>query len=411
MYSRTAHTTPTRYPDRVTYRRDDVHQILDESLVCHWGLPAGPAGAPPRVLPTLFVRVEDTLYLHGSTGGGPALALRDGDVVCVEVTLLDGLVYGRSWFHHSANYRSVICYGPVRRVTDPDERLRAMADLVDKVGAGRSTDSRPPEPKELAATAIFAVPLSEVSAKSRAAGVADEPGDLDLPHWAGVVPLRTVSGPPQPDSAVTVPVPRYLRPQRSPWLEPAVLEGRHVILEPLDLCHAAQLFEALDDEEVHRYIPWRRPRSPEEMAAILRRMLEEAAAGTRVSWVQRDARTGEIAGTTAYMPSDEADQRVHIGSTMLGRRWWRTGVNTEAKLLLMTRAFDELGAQRVEWQTDILNLRSQAAIERLGAVREGVLRRHKQRSDGSWRDTVLYSMTADEWPVARNTLAARLVRG
>jgi RimJ/RimL family protein N-acetyltransferase/nitroimidazol reductase NimA-like FMN-containing flavoprotein (pyridoxamine 5'-phosphate oxidase superfamily) len=412
MYPATPRTTPTRLADRVTYRRDEVHPILDESLVCHWGLPAGPAaGAPPRVLPTLFVRVDDTLYLHGSTGSGPALALRDGDPVCVEVTLLDGLVYGRSWFHHSANYRSVICYGPVRRVTDPDERLRAMAALVDKVGAGRSADSRPPDPKELAATAIFAVTLAEVSAKSRAAGVADDPADLDLPYWAGVVPLRTVPGAPQPDAGVTVPLPRYLRPDRSPWLEPAVMAGRHVILEPLDLCHAPALFQALDDEEVHRHIPWPRPRSPEDMAGVVRWMLAESAAGTRVPWVQRDARTGQVAGTTSYMPSDEANQLVHIGSTMLGRPWWRTAVNTEAKLMLMTRAFEDLGAQRVEWQTDLRNLRSQAAIERLGAVREGVLRRHRRRADGSFRDTVLYSMTADEWPVARNTLAARLARG
>jgi RimJ/RimL family protein N-acetyltransferase len=147
------------------------------------------------------------------------------------------------------------------------------------------------------------------------------------------------------------------------------------------------------------------------MADVVAGMLSQAADGARVPWVQRDARTGEVAGTTSYVPSDEVNRGVHIGSTQLGRRWWRTGVNTEAKLLLMTRAFEELGAVRVEWQTDILNLRSQAAIERLGATREGVLRRHKRRGDGSWRDSVFYGMTVDEWPVARNTLAARLERG
>jgi RimJ/RimL family protein N-acetyltransferase len=102
---------------------------------------------------------------------------------------------------------------------------------------------------------------------------------------------------------------------------------------------------------------------------------------------------------------------VHIGSTQLGRRWWRTGVNTEAKLLLMTRAFEELGAVRVEWQTDNLNLRSQAAIERLGATKEGVFRRHKPRADGSWRDSVFYAMTDDEWPVAKKRMVERLGRG
>jgi len=124
-----------------------------------------------------------------------------------------------------------------------------------------------------------------------------------------------------------------------------------------------------------------------------------------------DARTGEVAGTTAYAPPDETGRSVHIGTTMLGRRWWRTGLNTEAKLLLMTRAFEELGAVRVEWQTDIRNLRSQAAIERLGAVREGVVRKHRRRRDGSWRDSVFYSLTDDEWPAARKALADRLARG
>jgi uncharacterized protein len=141
------------------------------------------------------------------------------------------------------------------------------------------------------------------------------------------------------------------------------MAGRHVILEPLDRCHAEALFHALDDAEVHRYIPRPRPRGVEDMAAVVAGMLAEAA-----------------------------------------------GVNTEAKLL-MTRAFEVLGAQRVEWQTDILNLRSQAAIERLGATREGVLRRHRRRADGTWRDSVYYGMTAAEWPVAKNTLVARLARG
>lgn len=409
MYPVTERTTPTRYPARVSYRREDAHAILDEALVCHFGI-AGRHRAP-SVLPTLFVRVGETLYLHGSTGSGPMLALADGDPVCVTVTLLDGLVFGRAQFHHSANYRSVVCYGPARRVTDDAERRAAMSALVDKVAPGRAADSRPTTAKELAATAVLAVALAEVSVKSRAAGVLDEPEDLQLPHWAGVIPLRLAPGLPQPDAGVAVPVPGYLRPRRSPWQEPAVMAGRHVVLEPLDLCHADALFDALDDEEVHRYVPRPQPRSRQEMRAVVTAMLAEAATGTRVPWVQRDAGTGEVAGTTSYVPADEANLSVHIGSTQLGRKWWRTGVNTESKLLLMTRAFEQLGAVRVEWQTDNLNLRSQAAIERLGATREGVLRRHKRRADGTWRDSVFYGMTVEEWPVARNTLATRLARG
>ncbi len=144
------------------------------------------------------------------------------------------------------------------------------------------------------------------------------------------------------------------------------------------------------------------------MAGVIGGMLREAAAGNRVPWVQRLTGTGQVVGTTSYCPSDEGNRSVHIGSTQLGRPWWRTGVNTEAKLLLMTRAFEDLGAVRVEWQTDNLNLRSQAAIERLGATREGVFRRHKRRADGTWRDSVFYAMTVDEWPAAKARLTERL---
>ena len=408
MYLATERTTPHRLAERVSYDRAAAQAILDEAYVCHLGFTT-PDG--PRVLPTLFARIGDVLYVHGSTGSGPMLALRGGGPVCLTVTLLDGLVLARSQFHHSANYRSVVVYATATVVTDEAERRQAMDALVDKVVPGRSTETRPPSGRELAATAILAVPLSEVSVKARAGGVADEPEDYALPHWAGVVPLGLVRGVPSPDAGVAVAVPEPLRPAGSPWLSPAVLRGHHVVLEPLDVCHAADLFAALDDAEVHRYLPRGRPGSVDDVAATIADMLREHAAGVRVPWVQRSAATGEVVGTTSYCPPDEANRSVHIGSTVLGRRWWRTAINTDAKLLLMTRAFEHLDAVRVEWQTDVLNLRSQAAIERLGATREGVLRRHKRRADGTWRDSVFYGMTDAEWPAAKARLTSRLARG
>jgi RimJ/RimL family protein N-acetyltransferase len=127
-----------------------------------------------------------------------------------------------------------------------------------------------------------------------------------------------------------------------------------------------------------------------------------------VPFVQRSAGTGEIIGTTSYYAVDDVNRAVAIGWTTLGRAWWRTGVNTESKLLMLRRAFDDLGAVRVEWHTDLLNERSQRAIERLGAVREGIMRRHKLRANGTWRDTVTYSMTDTEWPNAQIRLANML---
>jgi nitroimidazol reductase NimA-like FMN-containing flavoprotein (pyridoxamine 5'-phosphate oxidase superfamily) len=207
MYPPTPRTTALRDRGRMRYDEDTVHAILDEAYFCHLGFVVD---GSPRILPTLHVRVDDVLYLHGSTGSRPMLAAPSGLPVCVAVTLLDGLVYARSHFHHSANYRSVVAHGVASPVSSPEEKRRVLAALVDKVAAGRAADSRPPTAKELAQTTVLALPLREVSAKVRTGGVADEPEDYDLAHWAGVVPLRLTPGSPLTDGGVSVPAPAYL---------------------------------------------------------------------------------------------------------------------------------------------------------------------------------------------------------
>ncbi|SCL21837.1 Protein N-acetyltransferase, RimJ/RimL family [Micromonospora rhizosphaerae] len=409
MYPRTERTTATRMRDRMSYDEAAAHAVLDETYHCALGFIVD---GEPRVLPTLHVRVGDTLYLHGSTGSRPLLAAR-GDAglpVCVAVTLLDGLVYARSQFNHSANYRSVVAQGTAHLVTDEREKAEVLTALVEKVGAGRSADSRPPSRRELAETAMLALPLREVSVRARTGGVKDDPADLDLPYWAGVVPLRLTAGVPEPDAGVIAPVPAYLRPTRSPWLEPVVMRGEHVALEPLDLSHADELFTATADPEVWRHLGGPQPVDAAEMGQVIAAYLAAHQRGERVPWVQRCAATGAVVGTTSFYEVDPDRRSVAIGYTWLGRPWWRSGINTEAKLLLLTRAFEELGAVRVVWHTDIRNERSQRAIERLGATREGVLRMHRQRADGSWRDTVQYVMTVDEWPNAQVSLRERLRR-
>ncbi len=407
MYPPTERTTATRVRDRMSYDEAAAHAVLDEAYHCTLGFTVD---GEPRLLPTLHVRVGNTLYLHGSTGGRPLLAARTGDglPVCVAVTLLDGLVYARSQFHHSANYRSVVAHGTARLVTDEQEKLGVLTALVEKVAAGRSTDSRPPSRRELAETAVLALPLREVSVRARAAGVKDGPADHDLPYWAGVLPLRLTPGVPEPDAGVTAPVPAYLRPARSPWLDPVVLRGEHVVLEPLDESHAEELYAALDDDEIWRYVGSPRPGSAEEMAGYVRAALDAHQRGVRTPWVQRCAVTGAVVGTTSYHQPEPELRAVEIGYTQLGRPWWRTGINTEAKLLLLTRAFEELDAIRVTWQTSTLNERSQRAVERLGATREGTLRSNRRRADGTWRQSALYSMLAQEWPKAQANLRERL---
>lgn len=214
-YPPTSRTTPTRYRERARYDRRTVHDIFDEALVCHLGyLSAG----RPVVLPTTHARLDETLYLHGSTGSGPLLAARaagaagSGLPVCVTVTLVDGLVLARSAMHHSVNFRSVVAVGEARVVDDPAEKSRALGCLLDHIAPGRAADCRAPDARELAATGVLALDLAEVSAKVRDGPPADDPQDLPLPHWAGVVPLTLTAGTPVPaaDLDPAIPAPPYL---------------------------------------------------------------------------------------------------------------------------------------------------------------------------------------------------------
>jgi N-acetyltransferase len=199
------------------------------------------------------------------------------------------------------------------------------------------------------------------------------------------------------------------------WYAMPVLAGRLIRLEPITLEHAPGYLAAAgtgdDADEVFRWMGLWPPKTVEDAEAHVLASLGARARGERFSYAQVDARTGEVAGTTSFYDVNPALRTLGIGHTWLGRRWWRTGHNTESKLLLMTYVFEQLGVARLVWHTDIYNERSQAAIARLGATREAELRKHRIRRDGSWRTTVQYSMTDDDWPVAREKLATRLNRG
>jgi nitroimidazol reductase NimA-like FMN-containing flavoprotein (pyridoxamine 5'-phosphate oxidase superfamily) len=211
-YTPTDRTVPTRSAQKASYDKELVHAILDEGYVCHLGFVRDGA---PVVLPTLYGRVGETLYVHGSTGSRPLRMAGQSDPglpVCLTVTHVDGLVLARSAFHHSINYRSVVVHGLAYDVTDPEEKLAALDALVDHVVPGRAADSRPANKKELAATAVIRLDLNEVSAKTRTGGVNEEPEDLALPHWAGVVPLRKGYDAPVPEADLRpgVELPDYL---------------------------------------------------------------------------------------------------------------------------------------------------------------------------------------------------------
>ncbi|MFJ6380047.1 GNAT family N-acetyltransferase [Kitasatospora sp. NPDC092039] len=193
---------------------------------------------------------------------------------------------------------------------------------------------------------------------------------------------------------------------------PVVLTGRHIRLEPLERRHLADLWTAVgSDPEVWRWTMSLPPASEEEFGAILDERVAEAAAGESVNFAAVDLAGGRAVGVTGYHDYSERDESVEIGGTWYARSVWRTAVNTEAKLLLLSHAFEDLGMGRVFWKTDARNERSRAAVLRLGARYEGTLRRHRLRPDGSWRDSVYFSMLADEWPTAKSRLTERLSRG
>lgn len=190
---------------------------------------------------------------------------------------------------------------------------------------------------------------------------------------------------------------------------PVTLTGRHVTLVPLTMDHADDLFVAGGrDEEVWRWQGGPAPQSRDELALKMRELLDEAERGAYVPYAVVLRASGRAIGWTSFMDISTCDERLEIGWTWYGRAFWRSAVNTETKLLLMTYAFEELGMGRVQLKTDHMNHRSQAAIARLGARREGVLRRHRLRPDGTWRDSVYFSLLADEWPETKKRLGARL---
>ncbi|AJC53710.1 GNAT family protein [Streptomyces sp. 769] len=190
---------------------------------------------------------------------------------------------------------------------------------------------------------------------------------------------------------------------------PVTLTGRQVRLEPLAMNHLGELFEAGGgDEELWRWQGGPAPQTQAELGDKLATVLEAAERGVYVPFAVVHRATDKAIGWTTYMDIDVDDERLEIGWTWYGRAYWRTAVNTESKLLLLTHAFEDLGMGRVQLKTDHLNHRSQAAIARIGGRREGVLRRHYRRPDGTWRDTVYFSILADEWPEAKHNLAARL---
>ena len=204
----TARTRVVREPQRAVYDREVVNQILDEAFLCHGGFVAD---GQPFVIPTSYGRDGDLLYIHGSAASRMLRNLDRGVPVCITVTLLDGLVLARSVFNHSMNYRSVVILGVATLVDDPSEKLAALRALSEHIVPHRWDDARHPNEKELKATSVLRLPISEFSAKVRVGPAVDDEEDYSFPTWAGVIPLEMNSGAPIRDERCEQELPAYLK--------------------------------------------------------------------------------------------------------------------------------------------------------------------------------------------------------
>jgi nitroimidazol reductase NimA-like FMN-containing flavoprotein (pyridoxamine 5'-phosphate oxidase superfamily) len=194
-YEQTERTRIYRKPGRGSYDRELVHSILDEALTCHVGFVQD---GQPFVIPTIHARVGETLLLHGAKGNRMLNALIDGTPCCVTATLVDELVLARAALHHSLNYRSVMVLGTAREVTDPEEKEAALRAVVDHIAPGRPDEVRGADAADLKSTRVLLLPIEEASAKVRTGPPVDEEKDMELPHWAGQLPLTSGTGDPIP---------------------------------------------------------------------------------------------------------------------------------------------------------------------------------------------------------------------
>jgi nitroimidazol reductase NimA-like FMN-containing flavoprotein (pyridoxamine 5'-phosphate oxidase superfamily) len=209
-YTPTPRTRLVREPQRAVYDRAAAYEILDEGFICHVGFLLE---GQPFVIPTGYGRAGDNLYIHGSAASRMLRNLDQGVPVCVTVTLLDGLVLARSIFNHSMNYRSVVVLGTAVAVQDPAEKLEALRLLSEHILPGRWEDSRKPNEKEIKATLVMRLPITEFSAKVRQGAPIDDEEDYSFPAWAGVVPLTMVTGAPIDDARLMpgLKTPEYAR--------------------------------------------------------------------------------------------------------------------------------------------------------------------------------------------------------
>jgi uncharacterized protein len=209
QFNKTKKTRINRLPKRGHYDRETIYRILDEALICHVGFVVADE---PYVIPINFARIGDAIVLHGAKASRLLKHIETGHPVCVEATIVDGLVLARSVFNHSINYRSVVLFGKGRLVADEQEKLAALEAVTEHLIPGRWKEARMPNPRELNATSVVSIQIDEASAKVRVGPPVDDEEDYRLPVWAGILPLQEMPLSPMRDElqSVEVPMPDYI---------------------------------------------------------------------------------------------------------------------------------------------------------------------------------------------------------
>jgi nitroimidazol reductase NimA-like FMN-containing flavoprotein (pyridoxamine 5'-phosphate oxidase superfamily) len=209
-FPKTPLNTVRRLSKRGQYDETTVYSIIDESLICHVGFSVN---GEPFVMPTIHARIDSTIYFHGAIANRMLKHIQEGNSVCISCALVDGIVFARSVFHHSMNYRSVVVFGKGRTVESVEEKDIAFKAITDHVAKGRWEEARIPSSKEINATLVIAVEIESASAKVRTGPAIDDEEDYSLPVWAGVLPIRQIPMAPEPDSRLDgkVDVPDYIK--------------------------------------------------------------------------------------------------------------------------------------------------------------------------------------------------------
>ncbi len=389
--SRCGRESLTRYPERGSDERTLLDALLDEVLVA---TVSTVVDGEPWTVPTLFARDGDRILIHGSTGAGLMRHLASGAPATVTVFQLDALVVADSAFDSSANYRSAVLRGNFEPVP-ADEADGALWALTNRLLPARQDEVRQNLPKELAATLVLALPITDGQwiFKSRS-GPASGPDEVAPSTWVGVVPVQTVFGEPVADDRVPadVAVPASVQRLRSAPGRPRLfdLPGRladgDLVLERFTTgTDVSGLWAALP-EDVWTHVPGGHPSTPDALRA--RMVTRICAPDPVVTWVVLF--DGQPVGTTSHFPAEQTDA-VEIGATYMAPTVWGTGLNARVKAL-MVEAAGGIGALAVLFQTDERNARSAAAILKLGAHATGTRLESVVRPDGTRRTSRLFEL-------------------